>query len=116
MKEKLPKLVHKAPKAIEKKPKKPPKEYLNAKFTHKTFWPVAEHQPEIDRFVLCYSEVYGEYYIACFNPHQGWQNTRGIDISYITHWCDEELYLPFPIINKFNPEIAEKYGYRYEKD
>lgn len=92
------------------------KKALNPQFNNQRWIEVNEHQPEVGRIVRCYSEVYGQYYLARFTPFSGWSTIGGNFLSYITHWCDEELYFPWKATCETNREVAKKYGFDYSED
>lgn len=71
-----------------------------------------EHLPtNPDAIYICYSEIHGIYHLGTFSPYRGWldagDQTR---FNFISHWCDQELPLVYPLLRKFNHEAAEKYG------
>lgn len=94
-----------------KRPELTIKEPKTANQRVQRWYPLSEHTPPPDEFYKVYSEAMGCYYIARYNPYIGWTDIDGQRIAIITHWCDDEIYLPFPIRNQFNEEIAREYGY-----
>jgi hypothetical protein len=73
------------------------------------YYPSEEHTPEAGRIVIGYSAVFGTYMLCNFEPTEGWRGLDGHSLTNITHWLDQELYLPFEITNETNFELAKKY-------
>lgn len=88
-------LTHQPNQTDKSKRKHTKKELFNKRFATKTYIAVEEHQPEIGRFVICYSQDMETYFIAKFNPGSGWRDIDGSILINISHWCDDELFLPF---------------------
>lgn len=79
-----------------------------------TWLDVAEHQPIEGEYFLVYSDVFGTYWVAKFNPRRGWENIENESLKHVSHFCDQPLSLPFEIRNCINYFLAEKNGFRVD--
>lgn len=46
---------------------------------------------------VTYSEPFGSYALATFNPATGWRDLEGMHLKVVTHWLDKPILLPFEI-------------------
>lgn len=72
---------------------------------------VTEQLPEIDRWVLGYSKVFGAYYLCKFDPQAGWIGP-GKSQSYkeMTYWLDQDFFMPFEFTNEIDEYLARQRG------
>jgi hypothetical protein len=82
----------------------------NAKNKARNWTSVREHVPPEGKFCLAYSKVHGVYHIAAWSAARGWVDQLGERFSVITHWCDEDLDMPYAITGEINMESAKEYG------
>lgn len=71
---------------------------------------VKDALPKDEKFHVCYTEVFGIYAICKFSTSRGWVDSENDAVRSITDWNETELDMPFPVRNKFDEEIGEKYG------
>jgi hypothetical protein len=77
------------------------------------YYEVEENLPDDAEYRLVYSEAFGSYHIAKFNPARGWLTTENYSIRVVSHWCDEPLPMPFTLTNSFDDEVAASYGFQF---
>lgn len=80
-----------------------------------TWTPVSESLPLDDKPVLVFTEIWGVYDIGSFNPIWGWRELNNSPLKTVTHWLDIELNLRWPWVDKFDEEVAKRYGYVQDK-
>lgn len=73
---------------------------------------VSEDLPPENKIVVGYSSVHRHYYFVKWTASRGWLDQDGDAVKLITHWSNQELYLPFPISEEVDLEEAEKYSFR----
>lgn len=76
------------------------------------WYQVSEHLPPEGKLFMVYSEVHGKYYYASFCSARGWLDQDKCSMKIVTHWCDFELPMPFPVLEQPDEELAKKYGFQ----
>jgi hypothetical protein len=77
---------------------------------------VTDDLPPQDTLCLAYSEPWGAYALAKWNPAVGWTSAEDRRVNVVTHWCDLAIPLPYEIRNKLDPELAKKHKIISEDD
>lgn len=80
----------------------------------KRWYSCDEDLPPPDEWLIGYTEVFGSYFICKYMPSRGWVAPNNDALANISHWCDEQLFLPFEMRNKVSVFYAEKHGFRVE--
>ena len=80
----------------------------------KRWYDADDDLPRSNEWLLGYSEIFGTYHICKFYPSRGWVGMSGDALTAISHWCEDELFLPFEIRNEVSAYYAEKHGFKLQ--
>ena len=76
---------------------------------------VEEHVPPAGKIVIAYSAVFGSYHFAQWNGARGWLDSKGSPLQIITIWDDNELDMPFPLLDEPDEDVAKEYGFNLKR-
>ncbi len=74
--------------------------------------PVEQDLPPERKLVIGYSAIHYNYYIVQWTPSRGWLDQNGEDVRIITHFSNQDIYLPMPISMNRNEELARHYEFK----